>query len=153
MKKERASYSKVPDIIKEIMSGQNLGVLSTCGEEYPYSSLVGFAVCDEYTGILFATSRMTHKYAYMQTDPKVSILIDTETNSGDDFFKAHAITVLGQTQELQAKEKSQYGAVFLKKFPQLKDFLSAPTCALMYMSVHIYRLVSRFQEVSEYRLY
>jgi heme iron utilization protein len=152
MNHENKETARIPADVKEIVSTQNFAVLSTYGDEYPYTSLIAFAACDDCAGILFLTLRTTHKYAYLKKNPRVSLLVDTQTNDALDLMNARALSVFGEAREVATEKHPLYAPIFFKRFPQLKEFFHSPACALVYISVHAYRLVARFQEVREYRV-
>jgi nitroimidazol reductase NimA-like FMN-containing flavoprotein (pyridoxamine 5'-phosphate oxidase superfamily) len=135
--------------IGEMLNSQQLGVLATYGSEYPYTTIVGFAATDDLKRILFATFRDTRKYGNIQTDPHVSILMDSRSNSAEDFSSAQALTVLGTVAEVCKDEEHDFMSLYLQKYPNLREFISDPNCALMEIKVDKYMLVSRFQEVME----
>ena len=135
--------------INEMLNSQQLGVLATCGSKYPYATIVGFAVTDDLSIILFATFRDTHKYRNMQADPHVSILMDNRSNRVEDFSSAQALTILGTAEDVCEDEESEFKSLYLQRHPHLREFISDPNCALMKVKVDKYILVSRFQEVME----
>lgn len=132
-----------------LLSRQNLGVLATVGEEYPYTSLVGFAAAPDFKSLLFATMRGTRKYTYLEKHPKVTILIHSAANTPNDFKDAASVTVLGTTRDTQGADKKKMEKIFLKKFPFLASFLSDPSCALVRVDIEKFIVVTRFQEVRE----
>ena len=135
--------------INEILNSQQLGVLATYGNDYPYTNIVGFMATDDLRHIVFATFRDTHKYVNIKADPHVSILIDSRSNRAEDFSNARALTVLGTAAETREDEKHKSTSLYLQKYPNLREFISDPNCALMKIEVDKYILVSRFQEVME----
>jgi nitroimidazol reductase NimA-like FMN-containing flavoprotein (pyridoxamine 5'-phosphate oxidase superfamily) len=135
--------------IKYMLSSQQLGVLATYGSEYPYTTIVGFAATDDLRHIVFATFRDTRKYGNIQTNPRVSMLIDNRANRVEDFSDAQALTVLGTVGEVCEDEKHEFTSLYLHRHPHLREFISDPNCSLMKMKVDRYILVSRFQEVME----
>lgn len=135
--------------IRGILNSQQLGVLATYGSEYPYTNIVGFVATDDLRHIVFATFRNTRKYGNIQTNPRVSILMDNRSNSAEDFSSAQALTALGTAQEVYKNEEHDFMSLYLQKHPNLREFISDPNCALMKIKVDKYILVSRFQEVME----
>lgn len=137
--------------IQSFLNEQHFAVLATRGNEYPYCSLVGYAVCAGYKEIIFPTARQTHKYENLKNNPKVSLLIDSQTNKENDFKNAQALTVLGDAGEIENTAGSDgYSELYLKKHPYLKEFISNPDCALIKVIVLKYILVNNFQNVLEY---
>jgi nitroimidazol reductase NimA-like FMN-containing flavoprotein (pyridoxamine 5'-phosphate oxidase superfamily) len=136
-------------LVQDLLAGQPLAVLSTHQAGQPYSNLVAFAADPELEHIFFATTRATRKFANITADPRVALLIDNRANQEADFAEAAALTVLGSAREVHGPEKEQGLELLLAKHPYLRDFVSAPTCALLKVKVAKYILVSRFQEVRE----
>jgi uncharacterized protein YhbP (UPF0306 family) len=137
--------------LHELLAGQRLAVLSTCGAGQPHASLVGFAVDAELRRLFFATDRNTRKFANLQDCPRAALLIDRRTHRPEDFQAAAAVTATGTVQELVGDERRDATAIFLARHPQLADFLAGPDCALLAMDVVTYLVVTRFQEVNEIR--
>jgi nitroimidazol reductase NimA-like FMN-containing flavoprotein (pyridoxamine 5'-phosphate oxidase superfamily) len=136
-------------MIKTLLNKQNLGVLATSSTGHPYTSLVGFAVTEKLDELLFTTHRSTRKYANLQRDGRVSLLIDNRSNQADDFREAIALTAIGTAQEVSAEEREQLTELFLSRHPSLTEFVRSPGCALCRIKVQRYSLVQRFQEVLE----
>jgi len=136
-------------LIAELLNNQSLGVLATSAAGHPYTTLVGFAATDDLREILFATHRSTRKFANLNGDERVSLLIDNRTNRADDFRRAAALTAIGTAQEVGAERRDGSRSLFLEKHPMLKEFVNSPGCALCRIKVKRYSLVQRFQDVME----
>lgn len=132
--------------------GEKLAVLSTHTAGQPYASLVAFAATEDLTRIVFATSRPTRKYANLRADARVALLVDSRRNEESDFHRAEAVTVIGTVAELTGAERDRYLPLYLEKHPALADFVGAPTCALLCISVARYIRVKNFQRVTELRI-
>ncbi|MDP8218328.1 MAG: pyridoxamine 5'-phosphate oxidase family protein [Candidatus Theseobacter exili] len=135
--------------IKTFLQVEHFAVLATQGEEYPYCSLVGYASTADCKEVLFATDRQTHKYENLVNNPKVSMLIDSQTNQENDFKDAQALTILGSAREVDIDEHPEYLTLYLKKHPALKEFVTSPDCALIKIVVDKYIMVTDFQDVQE----
>lgn len=133
--------------LQALLSSQSLAVLSSDEEGQPYSSLVGFASTGDLKHILFATLRQTRKYRNIKSNPRVSLLVDSRSNSEDDFYSAMAVTILGTVRECDEDQGMQQ--LFLSRHPGLSSFVHSPGCALLCVEVTRYYLVQRFQEVVE----
>ena len=140
--------------LDDMLQSQRLAVLSTAGPGgAPYSNLVSFAVLDAGR-LLFATTRATRKYEYLQADARVALLVDNRQNEEADFHTALATTALGTAVELAGVERERGIARYIGKFPYLEEFVRAPSCALFRVDVERYIVVTKFQnviEVSPYR--
>ena len=135
--------------LEKLFDSQSLAVLSTCRQGSAYSSLIGFVVAGDFNRIVFATLRDTRKYANMQDNDNVSILIDSRTNRIDDFREAVAVTAVGTAREAAGQEREALAELYLKKHFYLREFITDPNCAVMVVQVHRYILVSHFQQVLE----
>lgn len=136
--------------LEELLESQKLAVLATHNQGQPYGSLVSFAATKDLKQILFATARSTRKYSYLKENARVAMVIDNRgKNAERDLHKAIAVTAMGMAEETAMGEEEAYLSIYLKKHPYLKDFVNAPTCALVRVQVDTYYLVRRFQEVTE----
>jgi nitroimidazol reductase NimA-like FMN-containing flavoprotein (pyridoxamine 5'-phosphate oxidase superfamily) len=143
---------QIREILLELFSSQKLGVLGTHQAGQPYGNLVAFAATPDLKNLLFATTRATRKFANIQADPRVSMVVDNRSNRVADFRKAVAATVLGRAKEVRGKERKELAKMYLAKHPHLKEFVASPTCALVRIRVELYYVVWRFQNVFELRM-
>jgi nitroimidazol reductase NimA-like FMN-containing flavoprotein (pyridoxamine 5'-phosphate oxidase superfamily) len=146
------NVSEMADLIRELLNSQKLAVLCTQSKGQPYCNLIACAATPDLKYLLFATNRATRKYANLMADPRVSLLVDSRANEISDFADAAAATALGTAGELQGQEREHFLRIYLKKHPNLAEFVSAPTCALLRVKVDKYILVTRFQEVRELQI-
>lgn len=146
------SEQEVQEKIHALLSSQRLAVLSTQREGQPYSSLMAFAFTADLKNIVIATGKSTRKHQNIVQECRVSLLVDTRSNSDDDFSTAMALTVLGKVQRIEEEEQPAYEKLYLSRHPSLESFLASPSTALLRVSVSHYLLVSRFQSVMEYHV-
>jgi nitroimidazol reductase NimA-like FMN-containing flavoprotein (pyridoxamine 5'-phosphate oxidase superfamily) len=135
--------------LKDLFASQRLGVLATYGEGQPYSSLVAFVATNDLKYLVFATTRATRKYGNLLAESRVALLVDNRSNQDTDFHRAIAVTALGNAKEVKETERDRFLRLYLAKHPYLEEFVNAPTCALLKMSVDRYYMVNRFQNVME----
>lgn len=133
--------------MKDLFTGQGLAVVSTQEHGQPYCNLVAFASTDDLKHLIFATNRATRKFANIDEDPRLSMLIDNRSNRVSDFHEAVAVNAVGLAEEILGPEKDALLKVYLTKHPHLEGFVMSPTCALMQVRVDRYFVVSRFQHV------
>jgi nitroimidazol reductase NimA-like FMN-containing flavoprotein (pyridoxamine 5'-phosphate oxidase superfamily) len=146
MKKEE---EKLKGYLRELFAATGLAVLATQKEGAPYCSLVAF-VADESLGrLMFSTSRSTRKFANLQAEPRVSLLIDNRSNRPSDFRDAMAATATGKVFEVEGEERARLTRLYLDRHPHLEEFVTAPTSALLAVEVDTYYIVRRFQHVME----
>jgi nitroimidazol reductase NimA-like FMN-containing flavoprotein (pyridoxamine 5'-phosphate oxidase superfamily) len=139
----------VEDTIGALFGTQKLAVLSTHEAGQPYSSLVAFVATEDLKHLYFATARNTRKYRNLDIDPRVSMLMDSRSNTNSDIHTTIAVTVTGTAAEVQGQEKNEVEGLYLSRHPYLRDFIGAESCALMRVAVETYYLVSHFQEVTK----
>jgi nitroimidazol reductase NimA-like FMN-containing flavoprotein (pyridoxamine 5'-phosphate oxidase superfamily) len=139
-------------VIRNLLESQNLAVLSTQNHGQPYCNLIALAATGDLKYLLFATTRATRKYANLMADSRVAVLVDNRRNDASDFAAAAAMTALGKAWEVQGAERQQLLAVYLGKHPNLEEFVTSPTCALLRIKVDTYIVVTRFQEVREIQI-
>jgi len=138
--------------IDDLLSEQPLAVLSTQRNGQPYSSLMAFAHTSDLGVIVVATGKSTRKYQNIIRDARVSLLVDNRSNNEEDFHAAAALTVLGVAKNIESDERDALETIYLKRHPYLKKFLNAPTTSFIKIEVRSYLMVSRFQNVMEYRI-
>lgn len=139
--------------IEALISGQHLAVLSTrSADGHPYASLVAVVAEADLSGIYFATSRATRKFANLMAEPRAAMLVENSRNRQSDIYEAMAVTVVGTVQELSGRHADTALALYTARHPQLKAFVAAPSTALLKLSVKTYILVNRFQKVMEYHV-
>jgi uncharacterized protein YhbP (UPF0306 family) len=136
-------------ILRDLLTTQNFGVLCTQSEGQPYGSLMCFAASDDLARVWFVTKRNTRKFQNMHSDNRVAFLVENTGNRLADTFEAVVVTGTGEVDELSGAERSAAVEQYLIKNPQLTEFVTSPGCALLQLTVGLYQVVTRFQEVVE----
>ncbi|SHO47577.1 pyridoxamine 5'-phosphate oxidase family protein [Desulfopila aestuarii] len=140
---------KVFQEISTLLNSQRLAVLATERNGQPYASLMAFAHTPDLTRIVVATGMATRKHTNLLGESRVSLLIDSRTNSEADFHAAVALTIIGDAAETTAQERPHYQQLYLARHPYLEKFLLSPTTALFVIKIRHYLLVNKFQHVME----
>lgn len=143
---------KLKQQVNELLASQRLAVLATRTSREPYTNLVAFAETPDLATILFATTRTTRKYANLSGNSRVALLIDNRSNEAADFRNAMAVSATGTCREVEDHERKRLLGIYLAKHPFLRDFVTAPTCALMTIQMEKYSVVQRFQHVVEFTI-
>jgi len=146
MQKDKA---QIEERLMELLASQKLAVLATQDQAQPYASLIAFAASEDLRELYFVTPKATRKFAHLQANPKVALLMDSRSNQDSDIHQAIAATAVGAAAEVPPGERSRVLSYYLAKHPHLEEFASSPSCALVRVSVATYYVVSRFQEVVE----
>ena len=141
--------SELGQFIGVLFESQKLAVLGTQNEGQPYANLIAFAASDDLKKLYFATARATRKYANIEADARVTVLIDNRSNQDSDFFQATAVTATGRAKEVVDSNRDEVLAMYMTKHPMLEEFVRSPNCALLQVEVETYYLVRRFQNVME----
>lgn len=141
-----------PQAVTRLLSSRRVAVLATHDHGQPYTSLVAFAATDDLKRLLFATPRATRKYANILADARVAMMIDNRSNKADDLREAVAVTAIGRVEEVERKPGSRHVKCLLAKHPDLEEFVTGADQALLTVIVDKYVVVSRFQQVKEYRV-
>jgi len=144
--------STLQAFLTELFVSQNLAIIATVREQQPFTNLVAFAATDDLKHLVFATPRATRKFANLNKNPKVAMTIDNRQNVTTDFSEATAVMAIGTAEEVTGPEKDPLLALYLAKHPELKGFVSAPSCALIGVRITKYDVVRRFQSVVELRM-
>jgi nitroimidazol reductase NimA-like FMN-containing flavoprotein (pyridoxamine 5'-phosphate oxidase superfamily) len=138
--------------LDKLFGSQNLAALSTHHDGQPYTSLVAFYAADDLKHIYFVTPKTTRKFANLTADRRVAIMVNSSSNQASDFHQAISVTAVGSAEEVGGSEKKAILKHYLAKHPYLEDFVRAPTCALVGISVKTYYMVKNFQNVTELHL-
>jgi nitroimidazol reductase NimA-like FMN-containing flavoprotein (pyridoxamine 5'-phosphate oxidase superfamily) len=138
--------------ILNLLDSQLLAALSTQRQGQPYVNLIAFAHADNLATLVFATPRPTRKFANLMANPRVSLMVDSRSNSEADFHEASAVTILGEVREIGKDDLAHYKSLYLKRHPSLENFVNSPTTSFLKVSVKHYILVNRFQHVMELHL-
>jgi nitroimidazol reductase NimA-like FMN-containing flavoprotein (pyridoxamine 5'-phosphate oxidase superfamily) len=141
--------SELEHLIRELFESQKLAVLATQNKGQPYANLIAFAASDDLKSLYFATGRATRKYANIEADARVTVLIDNRSNEDSDFSQAAAVTATGRAKEVVDSARDEVLPIYLAKHPMLEEFVRSPSCALLKVEVQTYYLVRRFQNVME----
>jgi len=124
--------------VRELMTSQRFTALGTAEGGKPYLSLVAFAATTDLKRIIFPTRRATRKYRNLVRQPEVAMLVDARPGGSTAIGTAPAVTALGKAREASAPQASRLRAAFLRKHPELRQFVEAPDCALFVVRVRVY---------------
>jgi heme iron utilization protein len=137
--------------IREMCEGQSFAVLATQGAGQPYASLIGFATNADLTHLVFATPKKTRKYALLEQENRVALLIDNRSSMPNNINNLSALTITGNACILSEPEEIDlWGDLLTNKHPYLRDFLASPDTAVVRVEVYQYLYVENFQNVSEW---
>jgi heme iron utilization protein len=139
----------VPERLKSLDKTQLHAVLATEAEGQPYTSLIAYALTPDMKGVLFVTPKNTRKYKNIMKNSRVSLLIDTRSNTKKDYMDAEAVTILGNAVSVRKGEKrSELADIFLKKHQGLREIINSSETAFILVEINVCMHVTHFQSVS-----
>jgi heme iron utilization protein len=136
--------------LSSILSRHDFAVLATSGERYPYQSLVSIVFTDDRRHLIFPTLRDTQKYANLQKEPNVSLLLDNRLFGEKEEKVVYALTLLGFAREAEGAKYQEYRQQFLVRHPHLAGFLSRPQTALVEVTPEQCVMVEEFQSIRRF---
>jgi nitroimidazol reductase NimA-like FMN-containing flavoprotein (pyridoxamine 5'-phosphate oxidase superfamily) len=150
--KKKPGTADVPERLRALNASQLHAVLCTVGGEAPYASIVAYALTPDLRGLLFATPRATTKYRNILENKNVSLLIDTRSNTGEDYMGAEAVTITGTARPLRkGAHRDELSRVMIRKHPGLAKFVRAEGTALVLVEIKNCLHVTEFQSVTRWR--
>lgn len=124
-------------------------VLATDSDGQPYTSIISYTLTPDMRGVLFTTPKSTRKYRNILKNKRVSLLIDSRTNTAQDYMGAEAVTILGNAYQVRkGKRWTELVEIFLKKHPGLREIIESSETALVLIEITKCIHVTKFQSVS-----
>ena len=134
-----------------LMSGRQSLVLATCRDGNPYCSLMAHAATSDLRTVILASPAKSRKVDNIRANPAVSLLITSQTRaeaSGET--SPMAVTITGTAEIITPEKAEAFTSLFLTRHPDLARFWSAPTTAIIRISVLGIMQVRHFQEITEF---
>lgn len=145
----KAGSVAVDKRLRELNVSQSFAVLATNDNGKVYTSLISFAVTPDLAKLIFATPKNTQKYKNIRSAKDVSLLIDNRSSVRKNLMATEAITLIGTASPLRkSKVKDELAAVFVKKHPELADFIQDGNTALIAVEISRCIHVGKFQTIT-----
>ena len=141
--------NKAWQLVEALLTDQRFAVLATQGGEVPHASLVAFAVTPDLGSLVFPTRVGTRKFANLESNPRVALLVDNRTNSANDYHDATVVTAIGRVSFARGPRPDKAREFLLARHPLLEAFLTEPDCGIATVAVSEYLLVTRFESVTK----
>ena len=126
-------------------------VLATVLDGQPYTSMIAYALTLDKKGIIFSTPKETQKYRNILNNSRVSLLIDTRSNTSRDYMSAESLTILGYAKPVRKGKKwRELTNILLKKHPKLNEFIYSSETKVIFVKIAQCIHVTQFQTVSKY---
>ncbi len=139
----------IPERLEVLDRTEYFAVLATDDDRKPYTSLINFALTPDDKTIIFATPRATRKYRNMIKTKSVALLFDNRSKKTKNLMGTEAVTVIGKARSLRrGKAWEDFANIYIKKHPDLAEFVYAPSTALMVVDATRCIHVSQFQTIS-----
>jgi nitroimidazol reductase NimA-like FMN-containing flavoprotein (pyridoxamine 5'-phosphate oxidase superfamily) len=112
--------------MRHMIQDQRFCVLATAGDNRPHCSLMAYAASPDGLEIYLVTHQGTRKYANLQANPAVSLLIDTRSDHpGMDGLRA--LTITGRLAPApDAGAEAHIRRRFLQRHPGMAAFARDP---------------------------
>jgi nitroimidazol reductase NimA-like FMN-containing flavoprotein (pyridoxamine 5'-phosphate oxidase superfamily) len=147
--KTENGFISVPDRIRVFNRNQYFSVLATNDNGQPYTSLISFAITPDLKRVIFATPKDTRKYKNILNTKEVAILIDNRSSTQKKLMATEAITIIGTARHIRrGKTRDELAALYLKKHPDLEEFIQSDTTALIVVEATRCIHVGKFQTIS-----
>jgi hypothetical protein len=99
--------------------------------------------------VIFATPKDTRKYKNILNTKEVAILIDNRSNTRKNLMATEAITIIGTARHIRrGKTRDELAALYLRKHPDLEEFIQSDTTALIVAEAKRCIHVGKFQTIS-----
>lgn len=145
----KTDHTFVAERLKKINEIESFGVLATDDNGQPYTSLIAFALTEDVSTVLFATSKSTRKYKNLLRKKQVSLLLDTRSLSPKNLLDTEAVTLLGVARPVKRGKKwNELVSCFLAKHPALEEFVRAKGTALIRLTITSCIHVKNFQTIT-----
>ncbi len=139
----------IPERLKDFDVKEDFAVLATDDNGSPYTSLISYALTPDLRMVIFATPKGTRKYKNILNSSRVALLIDNRSKSKHRLLETEAITVIGAAKYVRKGKKwDELSRIFLRKHPDLEEFIHASTTALMAVQIIECIHVGHFQTLS-----
>jgi nitroimidazol reductase NimA-like FMN-containing flavoprotein (pyridoxamine 5'-phosphate oxidase superfamily) len=144
--------SDIEDTIRRVLERNRLAVLATQRDGQPHASLIAFTPLEGLRFLAFATYRDTRKYASIQLERRVAILVEDRERDARHPGRRIVLTAVGEAIKTPEEERQAYMATHLARHPDLQKFLSSPECEFLRVAVHAYQVVSGVDDVRWYEV-
>lgn len=134
----------IDERVRGLLATEIFAALATHGDGQSYGSLVAFAASPDLRRLAFATLRASRKFANLEAEPRVALLIDNRTNRANDLHEAIATTATGPAVAVEGAERAALQARLVERHPALAAFVTSPDCAIVRVDVEEYHTVTRF---------
>ncbi|PKM55965.1 MAG: hypothetical protein CVV00_01840 [Firmicutes bacterium HGW-Firmicutes-5] len=128
--------------IEAILNTNNLCVLCTEHEGYPYCSLMTFTLGKDNKTLYMVAIDDSKKYKNIALNPNVSILMDNRQSLGKaSKNEIISITFEGYNEAIDQEKSEEGKKILLEKHPDLYEIIQNPKCVLLSIRLKAYKLL------------
>ena len=142
---------KIKDKISSLIRDQRFCVLSLKGEKTAYGSLVAFSYADDLSEFMIPLQKGSRKYNLLLKEKEVCLVMDNRDTSPPSPNHIEGVNLLG-TAHLISDNRKREGikSTLMERHPQLKSFVSSPTCSFFMITPRTFYHIVRFQEIYQW---
>jgi nitroimidazol reductase NimA-like FMN-containing flavoprotein (pyridoxamine 5'-phosphate oxidase superfamily) len=123
-------------IAQKMLEENNLGVLATCNNNLPNSSLMQYIYDGNCMSVFMLTLKGSSKHINVTSNPQVSILIDTRIDSQQSGLPIKALTVYGKAEFVNDPQRHQALVnQMVDRFSSLAELASDKRCLVIQMRI------------------
>jgi len=138
--------------IRLVLERNRFAVLATQRDGQPHASLIAFTPFEGLRFLAFATYRQTVKYASIQQDRRVAILVEDRDRDARYAGGRLVLTALGEAIDTPQEERQAHLATHGARHPELAAFLGSPDCEFIRVAIHAYQVVGGVDDVRWYNV-
>ena len=138
----------VMEIITGVIKAGHLCVLATIFGDRPYTSLMRYLAGDDCKEIYLITHKNTTKYQNILKNPRVSLLMDTRTETAISDIQALSVEGIAFTvadADKQAADRATIVDRFIHRHSDVAEFVRHPDAAVICVEVHGFLLLNGIQ--------
>lgn len=133
-------------VLKNLVLSRSVAALGTLRDGAPYVSMVLYAPTADLSGLLIHISRLAHHTQNILKDPRVSLMIVSSEQPGQNPQTLARVSIQGAAEEVAGKsrELEQATEAYLTRFPQARTYLDLEDFAFFSIRSHAIRFVAGF---------
>jgi len=143
-----STQTTIKAYIEDALQTNSFAVLATEGNGQPHACFIAITPTYDFTHLIFATYRNTHKYNNLLNNRKVAILFENRSIKSLNQTDITVVTAFGNAVEVDIAISNAVLQAHLLKHPELETFLLSPDCAMFKVTVHAYQLVRGIDDIN-----
>ena len=127
---------------RELVAGQNVGMLATSSTGHPWGSVVAYGVLDDGSPVLLV-SRMAEHGRNLLAEPRASLVV-TDRSASEDPLACPRVTLAGYVRQPSGDEAERALEAFLAAVPHSSEYASFADFTLWVLRVERVRWVGGY---------